>query len=196
MSGVQPPPGWWQASDGNWYAPELHPAAPAQPPPPQPMAALTSQERPRGRWMVPVLIVLALISLYWFGMAVWVASNSSPAGAYFEAFMGVLFGVATWFNYRTYRTRVAPFNRTPTVLDGLPTFGSYQPGGAPATSGSRVGNYVRYSVRLRFAGIVLFGVMFFLYDLGLHFLDAGHARTFDRALRCPLIQTTYRRKPN
>jgi hypothetical protein len=24
---TQPAPGWWQAADGNWYAPELHPAA-------------------------------------------------------------------------------------------------------------------------------------------------------------------------
>lgn len=26
-----PPPGWWQASDGNWYSPEVHPSA-SQPP--------------------------------------------------------------------------------------------------------------------------------------------------------------------
>lgn len=26
MSDVQPGPTWWQASDGKWYAPELHPA--------------------------------------------------------------------------------------------------------------------------------------------------------------------------
>jgi hypothetical protein len=25
MTNTQPGPGWWQASDGNWYAPELHP---------------------------------------------------------------------------------------------------------------------------------------------------------------------------
>ncbi len=25
MSYTQQGPGWWQASDGNWYAPELHP---------------------------------------------------------------------------------------------------------------------------------------------------------------------------
>jgi hypothetical protein len=25
MSGEQPAPGWWRASDGNWYAPELRP---------------------------------------------------------------------------------------------------------------------------------------------------------------------------
>ena len=25
MSDHQPDPSWWQASDGRWYAPELHP---------------------------------------------------------------------------------------------------------------------------------------------------------------------------
>ncbi len=31
MSSEQPAPGWWQASDGNWYAPELHPAVREEP---------------------------------------------------------------------------------------------------------------------------------------------------------------------
>ncbi len=49
MSDVSEGPGWWQASDGKWYAPELHPdyvppAAPptaeaaAEPPAPEPIA--------------------------------------------------------------------------------------------------------------------------------------------------------------
>ncbi len=36
MSDVSQGPGWWQASDGRWYAPALHPSQqqPAAPPPP------------------------------------------------------------------------------------------------------------------------------------------------------------------
>ncbi len=34
MSDVSQGPGWWQASDGKWYAPEQHPAAEAPTPPP------------------------------------------------------------------------------------------------------------------------------------------------------------------
>ena len=178
MSDVEAPPGWWLASDGRWYAPELHPAAQASQPPVQVTAGPTTDGRPHGRWMIPVLGVLAFVSLGWFAMAAWVTIRGNPAGVYFEVFMGLLFGVALWFNYRTYRTRVAPFNRTPSVLDGLPSFGSYQPGGAPATSGNRWMNFARYSFRLRFAAIVIFGGMIFAYNVGLHFLDARASRTF------------------
>ncbi len=40
MSDVSQGPGWWQASDGKWYPPELHPDAQGQPPglPPYPGA--------------------------------------------------------------------------------------------------------------------------------------------------------------
>src|SRR5271165_6269719 len=30
MTAVTGPPGWWQASDGNWYPPHLHPDATTQ----------------------------------------------------------------------------------------------------------------------------------------------------------------------
>src|SRR5262245_55024234 len=33
MSTTPQGPGWWQASDGNWYPPELAPGAATQPPP-------------------------------------------------------------------------------------------------------------------------------------------------------------------
>ncbi|MGI8662038.1 MAG: hypothetical protein ACR2LQ_02365 [Acidimicrobiales bacterium] len=36
MADVAQGPGWWQASDGRWYPPELHPGAPAAPPGPPP----------------------------------------------------------------------------------------------------------------------------------------------------------------
>ena len=41
MSDVSAGPGWWQASDGQWYPPERHPQyrRPAAPPPPPPHTA-------------------------------------------------------------------------------------------------------------------------------------------------------------
>lgn len=64
MSDVSQGPGWWQASDGKWYAPEAHPsyqppAAPqppaAQPPaPPQPMAPPPQMAAPPQMGAAPV----------------------------------------------------------------------------------------------------------------------------------------------
>jgi signal peptidase I len=39
MSDVSQGPGWWVASDGKWYAPELHPAFRTPPPSPSPQAS-------------------------------------------------------------------------------------------------------------------------------------------------------------
>ncbi len=36
MSDTAQGPGWWQASDGKWYAPEQHPDHKSSPPPPPP----------------------------------------------------------------------------------------------------------------------------------------------------------------
>lgn len=57
MSDVSHGPGWWQASDGKWYAPELHPnyQPPVPPPPPrqtavpptEPQWSQQSQGQPR-----------------------------------------------------------------------------------------------------------------------------------------------------
>lgn len=38
MSDTSPGPGWWQASDGNWYPPEEVPELPRMPRPPSPQA--------------------------------------------------------------------------------------------------------------------------------------------------------------
>jgi len=133
--------------------------------------------------MVPVLIGLALISLSWFGLAVWVATRGRLAEAYFPVFMGVLFSVAVWLNYRTYRTRVMPFTRTPTVLDGLPSFGTYEPGGPPATTGNRWWNWVRYSIHMRIVGIFVFGGMILLYDAGGQLFGAWKATPGVRVAR-------------
>ena len=133
--------------------------------------------KPRARWFLPVVIMLALVSLFWFGEGVWVAINGSLGEAYFPAFMGLLFAVAVYINYRTYMTRVAPFNRrqssgTDNSLHGLPTFGTYQPGGPPRSSGNRWMNWARYSFRLRLLGIFVFGGMILLYNTGGHYLGA------------------------
>jgi hypothetical protein len=121
--------------------------------------------------------MLALVSLFWFGEGVWVAIKGSLGEAYFPAFMGLLFAVAVYINYRTYMTRVAPFNRrqssgTDNSLHGLPTFGTYQPGGPPRSSGNRWMNWARYSFRLRLLGIFVFGGMILLYNTGGHYLGA------------------------
>jgi hypothetical protein len=58
--------GWWQASDGNWYPPELRPHAPIAPPPAatQPVAA----ERPKPRngkkialWSAAIIVGLGVL---------------------------------------------------------------------------------------------------------------------------------------
>ncbi len=55
MSDVSQGPGWWQASDGRWYAPELHPHHVPPPPPPSatpPPPPTTSGPPPPG-WAQP-----------------------------------------------------------------------------------------------------------------------------------------------
>jgi hypothetical protein len=64
-------PGWWQASDLNWYPPQSHPgyvvprqAAPGQPlvPPTQPANWQAPQVGPTaGRAMTPVVLVVVLV---------------------------------------------------------------------------------------------------------------------------------------
>jgi hypothetical protein len=62
MSDASQGPGWWQASDGKWYAPELHPdyrpptvpTAPAPPPTPTPpIAAPPTAPFPAGPTVPP-----------------------------------------------------------------------------------------------------------------------------------------------
>jgi hypothetical protein len=67
VSVVPHPPGWWMASDGKWYPPELHPAhqltppqAPPPMPPPMPSVVPPKIDRPR-RW--PSIAILIFGSL-------------------------------------------------------------------------------------------------------------------------------------
>jgi hypothetical protein len=133
--------------------------------------------KPRGRWVLAAVIILVLVALYWFGEAVWVASKGGFIRAYFPAFMGLLFAVAAWINYRTYMTRAEPFNRRQSLgtgesPHGLPSLGTYQPGGAPTSSGNRWMNWGIYSIRMWIVAVAVFGGMTILYDVGLHFLSA------------------------
>jgi hypothetical protein len=59
MSELSQGPGWWQASDGKWYAPEQRPgpAAPAYPAGPYAVAA-----GPRTNTMAILSLVLSLVS--------------------------------------------------------------------------------------------------------------------------------------
>jgi len=74
MSDVSQGPGWWQASDGKWYAPEQAPGY-VPPPPPPPMAApapdpsLAAPEPKkshRGRWIavgvVAVIVIIIIVA--------------------------------------------------------------------------------------------------------------------------------------
>ena len=60
MSMGAPPPGWWQASDGNWYPPTLHPGQPpgygAPPVPPRGSGART------GLIIAGVLVALVVVA--------------------------------------------------------------------------------------------------------------------------------------
>jgi len=51
MSDTSQGPGWWLASDGEWYPPESAPAAP--PPPPPPTARMTSNGAPARESTAP-----------------------------------------------------------------------------------------------------------------------------------------------
>ncbi|MEM9521599.1 MAG: hypothetical protein AAGA37_19980 [Actinomycetota bacterium] len=48
MSDVSQGDGWWQASDGKWYAPEQHPDYKPAPPPPPPTNAPPPPTAPAG----------------------------------------------------------------------------------------------------------------------------------------------------
>jgi len=52
MSDVAQGPGWWQASDGRWYPPELYPSAPAYPQPADDPSRPRSGAQP-GWWPAP-----------------------------------------------------------------------------------------------------------------------------------------------
>lgn len=61
-------PGWWEASNGSWYPPELHPdyQAPPPPPPPPPGArtTVTIPARERAEWWALAGAALLIIGSF------------------------------------------------------------------------------------------------------------------------------------
>jgi hypothetical protein len=55
MSNASQGPGWWQASDGRWYAPEQHPDYKPQPPPPPSAAPAPPPPNPPSTVPAPPL---------------------------------------------------------------------------------------------------------------------------------------------
>jgi len=58
MSDVRVGPGWWQASDGEWYPPEQ---APALPPPPVVVPARRTGASRKGLIVVAVIVALVIV---------------------------------------------------------------------------------------------------------------------------------------
>lgn len=70
MSDTSQGPGWWQASDGRWYAPELHPTASQHQVKPQ--SVKPSQEWYRLTWVIVVaLVVFFPVGLVLMWMSGW-----------------------------------------------------------------------------------------------------------------------------
>ena len=58
MTDESPPaPGWWQASDGHWYAPEAHPGYRPPSPPPGSIQARQAGDR----WVLVLAVVVVVI---------------------------------------------------------------------------------------------------------------------------------------
>ncbi len=55
MDDEAPGPGWWKASDGNWYSPEQRPASPVPPPPVPPTSPSTPPSSPGTAPTEPVI---------------------------------------------------------------------------------------------------------------------------------------------
>jgi hypothetical protein len=75
-------PGWWQASDGKWYAPELHPSA-RQPQVTQPIPDFGSPSQPVKQsedwYRRPWVIVVALIVFFPVGLVLmWMSGWKMP----------------------------------------------------------------------------------------------------------------------
>src|SRR5580658_10392713 len=56
--GSPPPPGWWRASDGNWYPPELHPRGPV----PRRLLSRTGAARKTQFRLVSTLLALGILA--------------------------------------------------------------------------------------------------------------------------------------
>src|ERR1700733_8216097 len=82
MSDTSQGPGWWLASDGKWYAPELHPTA-SQPQATEPTRPFGSQpgpaKQPQDWYRRTWVIVVALIVFFPVGLALmWMSGWKMP----------------------------------------------------------------------------------------------------------------------
>jgi hypothetical protein len=76
MSDQSQGPGWWQASDGQWYAPEA-----SYPPPTEPPSGPPGASRPSW-WMSPVALWLAIVAVLvalGLGAAIGAAAKSTSS---------------------------------------------------------------------------------------------------------------------
>jgi hypothetical protein len=70
VADTSPGPGWWQASDGRWYAPDAHPRYGPPAPPPAPAPAPGTPPSNSRRWWpwiavgVAVAVVLILVAIF------------------------------------------------------------------------------------------------------------------------------------
>lgn len=117
MSDTSQGPGWWQASDGKWYAPELHPdrltattrapaaQAPVSPPPPAGRGA--------GRWIAVAAVIAAIAAGTYFVLR---DRDSSKSAASFCSTVSTLGGEAAFENAIGNPNRIAEFSK---ILDRL-----------------------------------------------------------------------------
>ena len=63
MSDTSQGEGWWQASDGKWYAPQSANSAPASPPPPAPMGSQPQGEGVQRRETATAALVCGIVGL-------------------------------------------------------------------------------------------------------------------------------------
>lgn len=62
-----PGPGWWQASDGNWYPPQQQSGAPQQPGFGQPAYGYPVAASQKTNGLAIASMVLGILWLYWIG---------------------------------------------------------------------------------------------------------------------------------
>src|SRR5687768_11097018 len=65
--GTPPAPGWWLASDGNWYPPQPPAFTVGQPYPGQPYQAGYYPVQQRTNGLAIASMVLGILWLYWIG---------------------------------------------------------------------------------------------------------------------------------
>lgn len=118
MSDTSQGPGWWQASDGKWYAPELHPDQPgATAEVPIEQAPLSPQPpaggRGAGRWIAVATVIAVVAAGTFFVLR---DRDNSTSARSFCATVSSMSGEAAFENATTDPSRIAEFSK---LLDQL-----------------------------------------------------------------------------